>query len=308
MEGGGGIGDVEEVRFGPAIALVAPARGRYPDGRSLLVRGRSETVLVDPSLGVRPQGDVLRGEVDWCLLSHGHEDHVAALDLFADRPVRLHEADAPALASLDAFMALYGFPPDVEGPWRRAVVERFHFAPRPDAQPLRDGARFDLGGRSITAVHTPGHTRGHCCLLVEGAGEPPLLYLGDIDLSSFGPYYGDAWSSLDDFERSLDAVRRIDARWYATFHHVGVVGRAEFLERLERFARVIATRDERLLAFLAQPRTLDEIVAHRFVYRPGDAVPFADAVERRSMGQHLARALADGRAREVEPGRFARRD
>ena len=34
-----------------------------------------------------------------------------------------------------------------------------------------------------------------------------LLYLGDIDLSSFGPYYGDAWSDLEDFERSLARVR-----------------------------------------------------------------------------------------------------
>ena len=39
-----------------------------------------------------------------------------------------------------------------------------------------------------------------------------MLYLGDIDLSSFGPYYGDAWSDLEDFERSLALVRAIEAR------------------------------------------------------------------------------------------------
>ncbi|MBI3769279.1 MAG: MBL fold metallo-hydrolase [Deltaproteobacteria bacterium] len=72
----------------------------------------------------------------------------------------------------------------------------------------------------------------------------------------------------------------------------------------DRFTAVIATREARLLAYLAAPRTLDEIVAHRFVYRPGDAVPFADDVERRSMRQHLERLCAAGRVREVEPGRF----
>jgi hypothetical protein len=131
------------------------------------------------------------------------------------------------------------------------------------------------------------------------------LYLGDIDLSSFGPYYGDAWSELEDFERSLARVREVEARVWVTFHHIGVIDdRAVFLEKLERFGAVIRRREERLLAYLTEPRSLDEIAAHRFVYRPGDAVAFADPVERRSMGQHLARLRDSGRVREVEPGRY----
>ena len=115
-----------------------------------------------------------------------------------------------------------------------------------------------------------------------------MLYLGDIDLSSFGPYYGDAWSSLEDFERTLTMARGIAARCYATFHHVGVLdGRDAFVERIDRFAAVIERREAALLGFLAEPHTMAEIVAHRFVYRPQDAVPYADAVERRSMSQHL---------------------
>ena len=139
-------------------------------------------------------------------------------------------------------------------------------------------------------------------LFVEPDG---VLYLGDIDLSSFGPYYGDAWSSLEDFERTLSRARSLEARWYATFHHIGVVeGRPAFLERLDRYAAVIADRECRLLAYLAEPRSLDEIAAHRFVYRPQDPVPFAEPVERRSMGQHVERLVRDGRVREVGPGRF----
>ncbi len=151
----------------------------------------------------------------------------------------------------------------------------------------------------MRVIHAPGHTRGHCLLHVE---PDDVLYLGDIDLSSFGPYYGDAWSSLEDFERTLARVREIDARWYATFHHVGVVeGRAAFLERLDRFTAVIRHREERLLAFLAEPRTLADVVAHRFVYRPGDAVAFADDVERRSMRQHVDRLVAIGRVETAGP-------
>jgi hypothetical protein len=86
---------------------------------------------------------------------------------------------------------------------------------------------------------------------------------------------------------------------------VGVIDdREAFLARLARFAGVIADRERRLLDFLAEPRTLDEIAAHRFVYRPQDDVFFAGPVERRSMGQHVERLVTGRRVREIEPGRF----
>ena len=141
-------------------------------------------------------------------------------------------------------------------------------------------------------LHAPGHTRGHSFFLVEPDG---VLYLGDVDLSSFGPYYGDAWSSLVDFEHTLAFARTLDARWYATFHHIGVVdGRAAFLEKLDRYAAVIADRERRLLEYLAEPHSLDEIAAHRFVYRPQDQVANADATERVMMGMHIERLMRRG--------------
>jgi glyoxylase-like metal-dependent hydrolase (beta-lactamase superfamily II) len=285
--------------LGRTTVLGGMRDGKYPHGNSLLVRGTEETVLIDPSLSLVGRDDLPRP--DRILNSHCHEDHVAGNHLYPDVPVHLHAADQPGLGSLDAMMAIYGMSPAIDAAFRHSVVEDFHWVARPDAQAFADGDVFDLGGGSrVRVIHAPGHTRGHSLFHVE---PDDLLYLGDIDLSSFGPYYGDAWSSLADFERTLAEVRRIEARWYATFHHVGVVeGRAAFLERLDRFAAVIGAREARLLAFLAEPRTLDAIVAHRFIYRPGDAVVFADDVERRSMRQHLDRLVADGRVEERESG------
>jgi glyoxylase-like metal-dependent hydrolase (beta-lactamase superfamily II) len=236
------------------------------------------------------------------LHSHCHEDHFAGSFLYPDVPWRFHEADAPGICSLAALMDLYGYPEPIRSTWSKVVVERFHFTPRPDAVAFRGGDVFDLGGVTVEAIHAPGHTRGHCFFRIEPAG---LVYLADVDLSSFGPYYGDAWSDLEDFERTLVMARDLDARYYATFHHIGVIeGRAAYLDRLDRFAAVIADRERRLLEFLAEPHTLDDIIQHRFVYRPADQVLFADGVERRSMSLHLARLLRDGRVREIEPGRY----
>jgi glyoxylase-like metal-dependent hydrolase (beta-lactamase superfamily II) len=288
--------------LGAATVCFGAERGKYPQGNSLFVRGREESLVIDPSLGLLPRKGALL-PADRVLNSHCHEDHVAGNHLFPDVPWHVHEADLPGLQSFAGFLAIFGYDDaDVAAGWAQLVRERFHYTERPDAKAFRDGDVFELGGGvRVRVIHTPGHTRGHSALYVE---PDAVLYLGDIDLSSFGPYYGDAWSDLEDFERSLARVRGIEARHYATFHHIGVVDRPTFLERLDRFAAVIGDRERRLLAFLSEPRTLEQVAEHRFVYRRTDPVPFAGPVERRSMSQHIARLVRQGRVREVEPGRF----
>jgi glyoxylase-like metal-dependent hydrolase (beta-lactamase superfamily II) len=298
------VGDaLEEREIGRVTVLFGERGGKYPQGNTLWVRGAEERLLVDPSLGLLPRRDRLPA-ADRILHSHCHEDHVAGSHLYPELPWHFHEQDLPGIRSLDAFMAIFGYFEPIASEFRKIVSERFHVTPRQDAKGFSYGALFDLGGGvRVRAIHAPGHTRGHCLFHIE---PDDVLYLGDIDLSSFGPYYGDAWSSLEDFERTLAAVRGMRARHYATFHHVGVLDEREtFLARLDRFTAVIARREERLLEYLrGAPRDMREIVAHRFVYRPGDEVPIAPAVELRSMRQHLDRLLGAGRAHEVEAGRY----
>jgi glyoxylase-like metal-dependent hydrolase (beta-lactamase superfamily II) len=288
--------------IGHTTVLFGERGGKYPHGNSLVVAGREETLVIDPSLGLLPRRDRLP-RVDRVLNSHCHEDHIAGNHLFPDVPWHVHQLDLPGFLSLDHMMAIYGFPEPIDAILRKSVVEQFHYTARPDARAFGDGDVFELGGGTrARVIHTPGHTRGHCAFHIE---PDDVLYLGDIDLSSFGPYYGDAWSSLEAFERTLDRMKEQVARHYATFHHVGVIDdREAFLARLARFAGVIADRERRVLDFLAEPRTLDEIAAHRFVYRPQDDVFFAGPVERRSMGQHVERLVTGRRVREIEPGRF----
>jgi glyoxylase-like metal-dependent hydrolase (beta-lactamase superfamily II) len=291
----------EDRRIGPHVTVLGGIRnGKYPHGNSLLVEGLEESLVIDPSLSLSARGSLPR--IDRVINSHSHEDHIAGNHLFPSAPWLVHELDLVGLRSLDGMMEIYGYPGPIEEYFRKALVDEFHYRPRADAEGFAEARVFDLGGVTVRVIHAPGHTRGHCCLAIEPDG---VLYLGDIDLTGFGPYYGDAWSSLPAFEHTLTAVRNLQARHYATFHHIGVIdGREAFRSRLDRFSAVIQAREQRLVEFLAEPRTLDEIVAHRFVYRPGDAVPYADAVELRSMSQHLERLIDGGRVREVEARRY----
>lgn len=249
--------------------------------------------------------------VDKVIHSHAHEDHIAGTHLFPNVPWHVHEADALGLESIHGLMKIYGLDPELSRDFFREIQTTFHY-PNPqgsiEVEKFVDGDVFDFGGVTLKVIHTPGHTRGHCCFLIEwGAGhDERLVYLGDIELTGFGPYYGDAWSDLEDFERSIDRLRELDAKWWLTFHHKGLIeSREQFLVMLTSFASMIQDREARLLAYLDRPRTMAEIVEHRFVYRPGQTGFMVDEVERRSMTMHLQRLERQNRVQQIEDRYFA---
>jgi glyoxylase-like metal-dependent hydrolase (beta-lactamase superfamily II) len=292
-----------DLRLGRCTALVGANGGKYPSGNSLLVTGSEGVVLIDPSITVTERGGAPEA-VDRILVSHAHEDHVAGISVFPDAKVHAHHEDVLGIRSVDGLLQVYGFDdPAYEASFCDMVRRDFTYTERPDAEGFADGDVFDLGaGLQVSVVHLAGHTRGHSGFLVEQEG---VFFVGDIDLTGFGPYYGDHWSDLEDFERALARVREFDAKWYVTFHQKGVIeGRTRFLEMLDAFTAVIGSREARLLEYLREPHTLDEIAEHGFVYRPETRPDFARFVERRSMAMHVRRLLRDGGVVEIEPGRY----
>ena len=187
----------------------------------------------------------------------------------------------------------------------RANLEaNFFYCPRPDATGYQDGAVWDLGaGVRVRAHHMPGHTAGHCVLVVENEG---LACLGDIDLTGFGPYYGDACSSLAQFRQSLKAVAELDARTWVTFHHRGVLDdRQAFLHALARFSGKIDERTDTILEYLdAGPQSLDDLARRRVLYPAHYDAPFVGSVERRSIAMHLDELIAAGRVQALDDGRY----
>ncbi|MBM4164635.1 MAG: MBL fold metallo-hydrolase [Lentisphaerae bacterium] len=97
-------------------------------------------------------------------LTHGHIDHVSALDALLaahPAPVHLHAGDVSF-----AFSSLNRFPPYFSVPARPASL-----VPTPvDAPPLT------AGGITADRLHTPGHTPGCQCLWFK---EDKLLLSGD---------------------------------------------------------------------------------------------------------------------------------
>jgi len=138
-------------------------------------------------------------------------------------------------------------------------------------------------------------------LLVEPEG---VAFIGDIDLSGFGPYYGDASSSLGDFRRSLARVADIPAKVWVTSHHRGVyTDREKFLHDLAAYTATLDKRDQRLLDLLREsPKTLAQLVECRLLYPPGHQDLWVVDAETRSISMHLAEMLAREQVRIDENG------
>lgn len=294
----------DERRLTPDVSvLIGDGGGQYPSGNSLVVTGDGESVIIDPSVTVVARGGAPVA-IDAVINSHAHEDHMAGNGLYSSARLHIHDADALGARHIDGLMEVYGLTGETRDAFAAQVADEFHYTPRPDAEGFTDGHVWDLGRVDIEAVHLPGHTRGHSGFRISGG----VFFLSDIDLTGFGPYYGDAWSDLEDFESSLTKVRDEDAEFYVTFHQRGVIeGRSEFIRLLDDFHAVIGRRHEAMLAFLAQPRSIDEMVAHRFIYRPRVQHVFADSVERRCAAMHLQRMLVRGEATEAAPNSFMSR-
>ncbi len=287
--------DTPVYRQGTVSVYLGEKSGKYPDGNQVMVRGGESLAAFDTPLVANRLGSELL-DADLVILGHVHEDHMAGLHRLQGRPLYVHEADVEAARSWEGLSRHYGYAPPVLSALKTSIERDFNYAPRPDAQPYRSDAHWDLGGGvTVRAIHAPGHTSGHCILLVEPEG---VAFIGDIDLSSFGPYYGDATSSLTAFRRTLQAVKDIPARTWVTSHHKAVITEhATFFALLEAFASRLDAREEAIAKHLrTRPSTLDELVEHRFVYPRGLQGIYYDSAERRTIVQHLDSLAAAGRA------------
>ena len=91
--------------------------------------------------------------------THGHFDHVGGnRQVIAATGARLliHRNDSPFLGRAVDTASIYGLSTEN--------------SPPPDEH-LEDGRVIRVGGFPIQVLHTPGHTPGGCCLLLEGQGK-----------------------------------------------------------------------------------------------------------------------------------------
>ncbi len=278
---------------GSVRVVFGDKHGKFPDGNLLIVTGRDTRIVFDTPLSANIFPDQLDG-TDLLINGHVHEDHVAGLHLLPGVPFYVPEADRYAVQSVEAMLSHYGYDENGTTSMRGKLVSRFHFVPRPDAIGYMDGQTWELGGSTVRAIHMPGHTRGHSVLMIE---PERIAFIGDIDLTGFGPYYGDACSDLREFMATLEQIKALDADVWITYHHKGVIAESEtFLRLLKRFQDKIAQREHRLLHLLHPAgATLEQLVEQRLLYPPDYHSDTAASIERKTIAEHLSVLMETGR-------------
>ena len=91
-------------------------------------------------------------KLKYILLTHGHFDHIAGIRNNPNVEVVMHKNDLDILKKVNMYMPMFGMP-NMTIPQINIFTE--------------DGDVINLGDLKIKVIHTPGHTQGGVCYLVE---------------------------------------------------------------------------------------------------------------------------------------------
>ena len=160
----------------------------WEQSHSYLVCGTDAAALIDTGLGVEDIRKTVRSLTDLpvkVLTTHAHWDHIGGHAQFAD--IAVHSAERAWLSGqfplpLAVVKAELTKPPcDLPQDFS---PDRYCLYAGGAQTYLHDGDRVPLGGRTLTVLHTPGHSPGHCCFYDDVrrylfSGD--LLYAGTLD-------------------------------------------------------------------------------------------------------------------------------
>jgi glyoxylase-like metal-dependent hydrolase (beta-lactamase superfamily II) len=126
--------------------------------------------------------------------THAHFDHVMATgDVAAatGAEILLHRDDRWLYDAVPMQLELFG------------MARPGAAAPPPPTRELTGDEALGFGRREARALHTPGHTPGSMCFLLEHAGETPLLFAGDTLFRGSIGRTDLPGGSVDDIARSI---------------------------------------------------------------------------------------------------------
>jgi glyoxylase-like metal-dependent hydrolase (beta-lactamase superfamily II) len=212
-----------------------------------LVRGRDRDALIDSGLGLgslrAELADLFERPVV-AIATHRHFDHVGGLHEFEEVVVHRDDAEAVRTGDLFASVDVADYPDEEFTGYDDRPTSMLRALPREGfelsdyriepAEPTRvveDGDTIDLGDRSFTVLHLPGHTPGEIGLW---EAETRTLYSGDCVYESGMLLDELEESNIPDYVASMERLRDIDVR-VVRGGHDDEFGRPRLLELIDDY-------------------------------------------------------------------------
>ncbi|MEW5735089.1 MAG: MBL fold metallo-hydrolase [Thermodesulfobacteriota bacterium] len=246
------------------ISIVnSPTNGRFPMACSFLVAGTDTRALIDTGCGPEACRAVMEKHgVDLVLNSHCHPDHVSGNHFFRGKELWVPAERAGEVGKVKTLARrLVGPDPLVMKNWEDFVRQGLSMDDYAPTHTFGDRHAFDFGGVSLTALYTPGHLDDHYCFW-----EPRenLLLTFDVDLTTFGPFYGNPESDIGRFKASMQTIMDLSPAIAASSHQPPV--RENVQEALAEFLAKFDRNEQRVAATLDIPRTFGEICARKPIF------------------------------------------
>ena len=282
------------IEIAPNIYLIpGKNKSRFPYCACLYIKGRDLRVLIDAGMGEENMAPVMEAGIDVLILSHCHIDHRLTREMIPGIPVWCHEKEEIFMQDREFFFTAMGLKRSGLDLSRLFDFARGKFKIE-IAHRMADGDCIDLGGVTLQTIHTPGHTPGHAAFFIP---EHNLLFSGDIDLTSFGPFYGHDFADINDFLTSIEKLNQVGAAKLISGHAGPFNG--NLARRFNEYGEIIFTRDRLLLDKLNRPKSIADFKGRNLYYK---AYPdFPDLIrwfELVHIEKHLNRLKDMGKVRE----------
>ena len=218
-----------------------------------LVVGSERAMLIDSGFGL----DSLKKTVDALtelpivlVNTHGHPDHGGGNAEFGSP--YLHPEDN----ELYAYKCSYEVRLEEAMRWGvEKVGERLQPTP-PAPVPVEDGHVFDLGGRSLRVIQTPGHSRGSICIFDEQSG---TLFAGDNLNARATALLESCATTVSEYLASMEKLTHFPVKRICAGHMPAVLA-PDYIEKKIRCARRILAgeRGESFESFMGSGYKLTE--------------------------------------------------
>lgn len=253
------LGDLE-ILFGEG------GKGKLLRANSLILHG-PRNIIIDPA-ACEDRHVELAEESPVIFYTHYHADHRASEHVYPQgTEIWASAADANAIEDPAEFVRrVDSSGSEMSMRMSHGLQQVFKIGPRMVERRMVDGEVLDAGGCRAELFHLPGHTPGHMGVFLP---EQSLLYLTDMDLTAFGPWYGNDASDPKAFQESIRKARDFECKWYYASHGEVIWGREEFLEKIDAFESHFERRDNLILDALSEgEKTISDMCMMGLVYRP----------------------------------------